>query len=297
MPDRETTRLMTHKHTRLLTTLTVRVALGAALVMLVAAGTARAQAADPPPDPRAAQPERPTVATHAFTVAPGIVELETGFQQQRPVAGSNMVTVPILFKIGLAPRVQLDVAPGWLYASADGKGQAGLTDLTLGLKVRLTDDDTPVVGAFALQPSVSVATGSVDKGTGIGSPTFTILAISSHNIHGVALDLNTGYTRRGGDGTIAPQNSTMWTISTAWPLGGPVGLAAEIFGYPRTTGVAGGPGIVAFLVGPTVTVKKFFVLDVGAILDVRNYGGTAVYGGVTWNMGHAWSPASARPAK
>jgi hypothetical protein len=35
-----------------------------------------------PPDPRAAQPERPTVATHAFVVAPDVFELEGGIQWQ-----------------------------------------------------------------------------------------------------------------------------------------------------------------------------------------------------------------------
>jgi hypothetical protein len=290
---------------RLMTRIAMRRGLrqGARSALLVAAaiglmsGVARAQAGDPPPDPRAAQPERPTVATHAFTIAPGIVELETGMQQQHPEPGLNQVAVPIVLKIGLAPRVQLGLVPGWQRTSADGTGQAGLTDLGVALKVRLTDASTPVLGAFAVQPGFTVATGSVEKGTGTGSASASLLLISSHNVSGVAIDLNLGYTRRGGDGTTAPKNATAWTVSTGWPIAGPVGLVAEVFGNLRTTGEAGGPASVAFLVGPTFTVRKELVLDAGAILDIRHYGGRAVYAGVTWNMGRVWAPGAKSPQK
>jgi hypothetical protein len=251
-----------------------------------------AQASDQK-DPREAQPERPTVATHAYTVAPGIVELETGFQQQHPAPSLNLVGLPVLFKIGLSSRLQLDIAPGWLRGAGESGVSEGLTDLVIGVKWRLVDRSS-VLGAFAVQPSVSLATGSADKGTGIGSESLTVLAISSRNIGPVALDLNLGYTRRGGDGTVLPNNATMWTLSTGFPVYGRLNWAAECFGYPRTTGPSGEPGIVAFLTGPTVVVHKSVVLDAGVVLNIANYGGTAVYGGVTWNIGHAWTP---RPVK
>jgi hypothetical protein len=257
-------------------------------VLAVSVAGADAQTAGPK-DPRQAQPERPTVATHAYTVAPGIVELETGFQQQHPDPSSNLVSVPILFKIGLTDRLQLDVAPGWLRSTGGAGVEAGLTDLVIGVKWRLVDQSS-VLGAFAIQPSVSLATGSADKGTGLGSESLTLLAISSRNIGPVSLDLNAGYTRRGGDGTVLPNNSTMWTVSSGFPVYGRLSWAAECFGYPRTTGPAGGPGIVAFLTGPTFVAHKTVVLDAGVILNITGYGGTAVYGGVTWNMGHAWTP-------
>jgi hypothetical protein len=72
-----------------------------------------ALAQDPtPPDARAAKPERPTVATHAYTVAPGIVELESGIQFQHPDPASSQFGWATLFKIGLADALQLDVTPG-----------------------------------------------------------------------------------------------------------------------------------------------------------------------------------------
>ena len=90
----------------------------------LSAAAASAQTAGPK-DPREAQPERPTVATHAYTVAPGIVELETGFQQQHPSPSSNLIGVPVLFKIGLTDRLQLDVAPGWLRLTGRNRCRGG----------------------------------------------------------------------------------------------------------------------------------------------------------------------------
>lgn len=258
----------------------------AALAMSVAGADAQTAGQK---DPRQAEPERPTVATHAYTVAPGIVELETGFQQQHPDPSSNLVGVPILFKIGLTDRLQLDIAPGWLRSTGGAGVEEGLTDLALGVKWRLVDQSS-VLGAFAIQPSVSLATGSADKGTGLGSESLTLLVISSRSIGPVSLDLNAAYTRRGGDGSILPNNSTMWTVSSGFPVYGRLNWAAECFGYPRTTGPSGESGIVAFLTGPTFVAHKTVVLDAGVILNITGYGGTAVYGGVTWNMGHAWTP-------
>jgi hypothetical protein len=63
-------------------------------------------------DPRAVQPERPTVATHAYTVAPGYLEIEAGVQEAKPSAGSQFVA-PVVVKIGLASRLQLEVQGGY----------------------------------------------------------------------------------------------------------------------------------------------------------------------------------------
>ena len=45
---------------------------------------------------------------------------------------------------------------------------------------------------------------------------------------------------------------------------------------------------MAFLTGPTFTVRGPLVLDAGAIFDITGFGGTAVYGGLTWNVGRLW---------
>jgi hypothetical protein len=49
------------------------------------------------------------------------------------------------------------------------------------------------------------------------------------------------------------------------------------------------------LTGPNLTVTPSLVLDAGAILDIEGFGGTAIYAGVTWNIGRMWR-ASPQPS-
>jgi hypothetical protein len=264
-----------------------------ALVAMSAPAWAQPQPAAAP-NPRAARPERPTVATHAYAVAPGYVELEAGFQRQQEGAQANRIAVPILVKIGLGERVQLDLAPGLLRDAQGGRAQSGITDFLVGVKWRLTDD-APAIGAFALQAIVSLPTGSPESGRGSGKAAVNLLAISSRQLGPVALDINAGYTRLGGESEVAPRNSTLWTVSTGFPVAARVGWVAEVFGYPGTRGPSGELPVVAFLTGPSVALGPSVVLDAGATFNVLRFGGTAVYAGLTWNIGRAWS-STPRPA-
>jgi len=248
-----------------------------------------------PSDPHAAQPERPTVATHAYTVAPGWVEVEAGLQRQHLGALADRLAVPIVLKMGLSGRLQLLVAPGWQREAEGGGARAGLTDVLVGVKWRLTDC-APIVGAFAVQGAVSLPTGSADSGRGSGKAAVNLLVISSHRVGPLSIDLNAGYTRLGGESPAAPRDSTVWAVAAGVPIAGRVGWAAEVFGYPGTSGPNGGPPVVGFLTGPNVTVRPNLVLDAGATFDIEGWGGTAFYAGLTWNIGRIWrtSPQPSR---
>ena len=117
----------------------------ALLACLLLPDAARAQS---PADPHAAQPERPTVATHAWTVAPRYAELETGIEWDRNLDASFGFSTPTVLKIGLGRRAQLGAFGGMTAGSGVslGAGDAGFV-----LKVRLADD-LPLLGAFAVQP-------------------------------------------------------------------------------------------------------------------------------------------------
>jgi hypothetical protein len=86
-------------------------------------------------------------------------------------------------------------------------------------------------------------------GRGSGTTDRSLLLVSSNQLGAVSLDVNVGYKRRSGDGTLAPRNATLWTVSAGIPLAGPLSLAAEVFGLPATSGPAGTPGTVAILRG------------------------------------------------
>jgi hypothetical protein len=244
------------------------------LVAVLFAARASAQAA---PDPRAVQPERPTVATHAYTVAPGYVEVEAGAQGDRLAHGSRRYQAPIVTKIGLGSRTQLNVTTPFAFPSA---GQpAGAGDMALGVKWRLLDDSR-LLGAFALLPSVKVATGSPARGSGTGTTDVGITAISSRRIGVVAMDLNATYTHIGAAAAAPASDDALWTASFGFPLHRQWGGVAELFGAPTIDGSAR-RSTVALLIGPTFLVRPALNLDAG----------------VVWNLGRLPLPSSRAGAR
>src|SRR6266513_1658433 len=167
-----------------------------------------------PRDPHAVQPERPTVATHAGTVARGWVELEEGAEWDKLDDGSRVFVAPTNLKIGLASRAQLNVLFNLFHRSGpDGSFAAG--DLTLGVKYRILNDNR-ILGDFAVLPALKLPTGSGLAGT--GTTDFSLLLISSRDIGPVAVDLNIGQIRRTGNGTEAPRTAGLWTASFGFPI-------------------------------------------------------------------------------
>ena len=238
----------------------------------------------PRADPRQAQPERPTVATHAFTVAPGFVEIESGVQGFRPSPGTTQIDTPSVVKIGLTSYLQLDLFVSASEIRQSGGTAGGLADAAVGLKWRLART-SPVLGDFAVQATLKLPTGSETEGTSTGTTDFSLLAISSRSIGPFAIDLNAGFTRRSGDGSQAPTIATLWTASAGFPIAGPAGWAVEVFGYPGTRGPAGAPPAVGLLTGPTFALSRFLVLDAGIVTGIAGTQPTTWYVGVTWNIG------------
>jgi hypothetical protein len=256
-------------------------AVAAALGWLCCPSQALAQA----PDPHEVQPERPTVATHAGTVAPGWFEVEWGGEWDRYADRARGGGLPVVAKIGLTTRTQLNV----LHTAVRPPGGRALHvgDVAVGVKWRLTDR-APVVGRFAVLPMIKLATGSVDAAAGTGTTDVSVLLISSHDAGPVAVDLNAGYTRRSGDGVAVPRNATVWTASFGGPAYGVAGWVAEIFGFPGTSGPAGQDNLVAVLFGPTFSVRPWFAIDAGVIAPVTGPQPRAVYAGGVWNIGRIW---------
>ncbi len=229
-------------------------------------------------NPRAAQPERPTVATHAGTVAKGYVEFEVGLENDNgPRHASNHITT-IVTKIGVGRRAQLSFA---VNGSAPDGGRTGFGDLGAGLKLRIVDDH-PWLGDFAVQPSLKFPTGSRSRGTGTGTTDASVLLISSRDVGPVHIDLNAGYTARSGDGSDAPTTAFVWTASFGGTIAGKAGWTAEVFGYP---GMGGSAPIAGLLFGPTLAVYDWLVFDIGTIVPLTNAQPRAVYLGATFNVG------------
>ena len=234
-------------------------------------------------DPHAVQPERPTVATHAGTVARGWIELEEGGEWDKAPDGARTFFAPTNLKVGLGSRVQLNLLFNLIYDRAFPGGAFEAGDITIGVKYRIVDDDR-ILGDFAILPAIKLPSATLN-GAGTGTTDFSLLLISSHQFGPVAMDLNAGQTRRSGDGTSAPRTARIWTASFGFPVRGPLGATVEIFGFPRTTGAAGTKAIAAFLIGPTFLVRKWFAMDAGIIAPITGRQARAMYTGFVWNFG------------
>ncbi|HEU5359331.1 MAG TPA: hypothetical protein VFU45_09435 [Gemmatimonadales bacterium] len=253
---------------------------GAGAVGLLLAAALHAQA----PDPHAVQPERPTVATHAYTVATGWVEIEAGAEFDRYPDKSRGGSAPVVVKVGAGRRAQLDL----FGSAAEPPGQGlGIGDVGVALKWRAVERSR-WLGDLSLQPSLKLPTGEASAGRGTGTTDLGLVVISSRQVGSVELDLNVGYVHRSGDGSAAPRDATLWTASFGGPLRGAVGWVAECYGYPATSGPAGAASVVAVLAGPTLLVRKWLAFDAGVILPVTGPQPHAVYVGTVYNVGRAW---------
>src|SRR5216117_1525292 len=108
-------------------------------------GVARGQS------PRAANPERPTFATHAYAVAPGYAELEHGLRVERGAGDATAWDYNL--KIGVVRQVQFAFfGAGFIHTSAGG----GVGDV--GVALKLSASVSPRA-TLALASSVSFPTG------------------------------------------------------------------------------------------------------------------------------------------
>jgi len=243
------------------------------------------------PDPHAAIPERPTVATHAYTIAPGWSEIETGVEFDR-LGTARTFSTPTTFKVGLASHLQVEISSAYVQLS-DSAVVSGAADLVVALKWRIADS-LPIIGDFAIQPAVRLPTASANIGS--SSVVGSILLISSQHYGPVEVDANIGLFSRLSNNGEAPYTATLWTVSAGSAVVGPLGWTAEVFGYPGTSGASGSAPLVGFLTGPTCIIREWFVGDAGIMIPLAGPQPHALYAGLTWNLGRLWKSRATAPS-
>lgn len=244
---------------------------------------AAAQAPDAP-DPHVAQPERPSVATHAHTVAPGWLELEAGGERDSADGEYTGFVLPVAIKVGLSARTQLSIFTG--VARPAGGATFDASDLGVSVKWRIADA-VPFFGAVAIQPGVIISSAAGDAERTVGA---NLLIIASRSAGPVGIDANVGFTRRSGTGADAPRSETLWAIAPGGALARRVGWVAELFGYPATSGPSGQRSTTAMLVGATFTWRPSVVFDAGLIAPLSGPQSRALFAGGVWNAGRIWRP-------
>src|SRR6266571_1816382 len=141
--------------------------------------------------PRAANPERPTFATHAYAVAPGYAELEQGLRLE---GGAGDATAwDYNLKIGVARQIQFAFfGTGFIHTPAG----AGVGDV--GVALKLSTSVSPRA-TLAIASSVSFPTGDAGAGRGAGRTQGGVLAVASADaFRKLHIDLNLGPVELGG---------------------------------------------------------------------------------------------------
>jgi hypothetical protein len=222
--------------------------------------------------PRAANPERPTVATHAYAVAPGYAELEQGARAFGVGGLGEATSWDFNLKIGLRPGLQLGVfGAGYMRT----EGGAGVGDV--GLSLKASRAVSPSV-AIAVVPAITVPSGDAGRGHGAGRTLGSLVGVFSADLpKGFHFDANAGPV---GIGAGQPQ----WFTSVGLAHGGigAVGVATELFDF--TTGGAGARqrGLLAAVM---VTVAEWVVVDAGGVRGLVAGTPDQLFLGMTTNLG------------
>jgi hypothetical protein len=224
--------------------------------------------------PRAANPERPTVATHAYTVARGYAELEQGVRAFGfGLTGLVAATAwDFNLKIGIRPDLQLGVFGAGYVRTGAG---VGVGDLGLSLKVSHAISPT---AAIAIVPAMTLPTGDEGRGLGAGRALGSFVGVLSADLPaGVHFDVNAGPVGIG-----AGQSQWFTSVGLAHGGVGPVGLAFELFDF--TEGGAG-PRQRGFLGALMVTVADWVVMDGGGVYGLVDGTPDQLFFGITTNLG------------
>ena len=236
-----------------------------ALVLLMAQ-------APPALSPRAANPERPTVATHAYTVAPGYAELEQGARAFGVSALSEGTAWDLNLKIGVRPGLQFGLFGAGYVRTGAG---AGLGDVGLSLKASRVISPKALI---ALVPAVTVPTGDAGRGLGAGRTLGSLVGVFSADVPaGFHFDANAGPV---GIGAGRPQWFT--SVGLAYGTPGPVDFAFELFDFTRG---GAGPRQRGLLAAVLVTVVDWVVVDAGVVKALTDGTPAQRFVGMTTNLG------------
>lgn len=221
---------------------------------------------------RTANPERPTVATHAYAVAPGFIEVEQGVSARGTNGLRQATSWDVNVKIGVTAHLQLGLFGPLLLRTGTGHG---IGDWGAALKVR-----TALSGrvAVAMVPAATFPTGLASAGLGAGRVLGQLVGVvSADGPAAVHVDLNAGVL---GVGAGRLQWLTTASFGRAF---GRWGTAAELFRIG-----AGGAGTrQAGLLGAlTFAPARWIVIDGGGIAGLGAASPVAVFLGLTTNLGH-----------
>lgn len=229
-----------------------RVAFTGLAILVGAAGSARADDADP-----AVTPYRPSVSTPAALSTPGVVEFEAGGLQARGPGDERRTSVPATVKLAFTPDWGVFVTgEALVHDRVAGASASGGGDTTLVLKHRIGIDDAR---AFGVELGTTFPTASSAVG-GAGAQAWDVNAIYSADFaHAWHTDLNLNETRQDAAGGAPTTWQTGWAAALSRSLNDDWGVVGEFSG----THASHAEPTAQFLVAGSFNASRAAVLDFG----------------------------------
>lgn len=138
--------------------------------------------------------DRPDFTESASTVAPGLVQLETGYTFSRSGDARQHDVGELLLRVGVRERIELRLGVNSFSVLEDGREAEGFQDASIGLKANLFGSGADGEPRTALLVGTTLPTGADGFGAD-GLQTGAILALAWDLPAGWGLGANLGYER------------------------------------------------------------------------------------------------------
>lgn len=215
----------------------------AAVLITGTALPAASQQSDLEPEPLVT--DRPDFTESAVTVAPGKVQLESGYTFTRVDTEQEHTLGEVLLRVGVAERVEVRLGVNsFAFTRTPGDTDSGLEDASLGVKVRLAD--TPerfrlTRPGIALLAGTTLPTGGGAFGESTLQPEATLaLAWPVSERIGLASNVGYAYASEGGDRF----NQFSGSVTLAYALAERLGSYVEAYGFALDRGDGPDTGFV-----------------------------------------------------
>jgi hypothetical protein len=233
-----------------------------------------------------AVPNRPTIASTAEVVQPGVLELEYGFE-----GGDGHQNINGLVKFGLTKWLEVRVANNPILR--DG-GVFGTGDSGAGFKLRFFSQNEKWRPTFTLLYEANFPTASHNLGTQAYGHAVQLLVSKDFGKH--HFDWNEGIQLLGRPSSLPQGYDRGYFSALSWshPLRGKWAITAELAGTSKINDA--NPGQMTILFAPTYNVSSRLVLDAGAyVAAYGNLPRVTAFFGVTYSIADLYRHKESKP--
>ena len=208
------------------------------------------------PDELVAVPNRPTFASTAETVKPGVFEIEYGME-----AASKHQNINGVLKFGLFKNMELWFTNDHLERDS---GVAGVGDSAAGFKYKVYNQTKPLpsISIFYL---ASIPTATANLGTGAMGHSLQLLLSKDFGKHHFDVNYGPNFVGRP-DGSGGFDRQYFSALSYSHPIRGKWAWTGEIAGYSRAS--PANPASMILLASALYSVSPRLVIDCGGYFGV-----------------------------